>query len=427
MAALLFYAMRLSNLLHVMHTSNLAFWTSFAGLCLVLLAPLTIVDYPPVLDYPNHLARMVVLASGRNDPILSQMYVSHWAIIPNLSMDVFVPPLLHLLGPHKAGCVTLGIALVTPLIGTVAYSRAAFRSVSLWSLGAGLIAYNECLMLGFLNFSAAIGLALVFAAAWVRWHDVDRLLSSILAAVGCVVLFFFHVLALVYFSCIVVSHDAASVWGRLKRGEPFLCEACRRVLVIGFMLAGPVTLYFFSQFQAEDSAAEFRPPGEKAEQILAPFVNYLPKLDILAACLVLGAFALGLFRRWLHAPLPSVLALTLLFALFLVAPARLKDGANIDLRFIIMLGFLAFGGISTRAPPPFYARLVTVLFTFLLFARIGTISLVWYVHRTDVAELRTVMSNVEPGSSVFVTAVTPQEEPLSERLALRGRRATDRA
>src|SRR5258708_5372883 len=57
-------------------------------LCLVLLAPLLLVDVPPLLDYPNHLARAVFLAFGASDPLMSQYYAAHWAIIPDLGTDL---------------------------------------------------------------------------------------------------------------------------------------------------------------------------------------------------------------------------------------------------------------------------------------------------------------------------------------------------
>ena len=50
-----------------------AWWSVLAGTCALLLVPLFLVDVPPQLDYPNHLARMLVLASGAHDPILSTM------------------------------------------------------------------------------------------------------------------------------------------------------------------------------------------------------------------------------------------------------------------------------------------------------------------------------------------------------------------
>ena len=122
---------------------------------------------PPLLDYPNHLARAVVLAFGDSDPVLSRMYAAHWAIIPNLGMDLVLPPLLHVLPIHLAGRMVVGGAILLPVIGTIAYSRATFGTRSAWPLASGLVAYNATLLLGFLNFAAAIGIALLLAAAWI--------------------------------------------------------------------------------------------------------------------------------------------------------------------------------------------------------------------------------------------------------------------
>jgi hypothetical protein len=50
----------------------LTWWAAFAFAALLLVAPLTVVDLPPLLDYPNHLARMLILAAGDADPVLSR-------------------------------------------------------------------------------------------------------------------------------------------------------------------------------------------------------------------------------------------------------------------------------------------------------------------------------------------------------------------
>ena len=83
-----------------------------ALLCVILLAPLALVDVPPLLDYPNHLARAVVLAQGASDPALSRMYAAHWGIIPNLGTDLVLPPLLHVLPVHLAGRMVVGLSLI---------------------------------------------------------------------------------------------------------------------------------------------------------------------------------------------------------------------------------------------------------------------------------------------------------------------------
>ena len=102
--------------------------------CASLLAPLFLIDVPPVLDYPNHLARMYVLAFGAHDPILSRMYAQHWAIIPNLAIDLVLPEMLKFLPIYLAGRLVLAATLLMPLLGVIAYHRAAFRVRSYWPL-----------------------------------------------------------------------------------------------------------------------------------------------------------------------------------------------------------------------------------------------------------------------------------------------------
>ncbi|MEJ0017046.1 MAG: hypothetical protein WDN25_10860 [Acetobacteraceae bacterium] len=132
---------------------------ALATLCLILLAPLALVDVPPLLDYPNHLARAVVLASAGADPFLSQMYAARWGILPNLATDLVLPTLLDLLPVHLAGRIIVGIALLLPVLGTVAYSRAMFRIGAAWPMASALVAYNATFLLGFINFTIAIGIA----------------------------------------------------------------------------------------------------------------------------------------------------------------------------------------------------------------------------------------------------------------------------
>ncbi len=200
-----------------------------ALLCVVLLAPLALVDVPPLLDYPNHLARAVVLASGASDPVLSRMYAAHWAIIPNLGTDLVLPPLLHLLPVHLAGRMIIGIAILLPVFGTIAYSRAVFGERSLWPFASALVAYNGTLLLGFLNFVAGAGLALLLAAAWIAWRDRFPLWTIVLATIATVALFFCHLMSVVFFAVLIGGHEliAAVAPARVCRG------AAHRIVGIG--------------------------------------------------------------------------------------------------------------------------------------------------------------------------------------------------
>ncbi len=80
-----------------------ALWLVTAlALAIVLAIPFFLVDVPPILDYPNHLARYFVLAHP-DDPELSQMYRPRWGLMPNLGMDVLGAGLLKLTDVHTGG------------------------------------------------------------------------------------------------------------------------------------------------------------------------------------------------------------------------------------------------------------------------------------------------------------------------------------
>src|SRR4051794_33331958 len=169
---------------------NAAWWCAFTALCLTLLAPLTLADVPPLLDYPNHLARLYVLAFVAHDPVLAGLYQPHWGIIPNLALDLTVPPLLRIFPVHLVGRAVTGTVILLPVFGAVAYHRALTGRLSYWPLGVVLFAYNGALLRGFLNFIASIGLALLFAAVWLAWRERRSLACILIGAVGGAVLFF---------------------------------------------------------------------------------------------------------------------------------------------------------------------------------------------------------------------------------------------
>jgi hypothetical protein len=85
------------------------------------LSPLLFVSVPPLVDYPDHLARMWILVYG------SENYVANWHLLPTLAMDLVVPPLAQILPVEAAGklfiCADDGAT--GPRHGGIAYYTAA--------------------------------------------------------------------------------------------------------------------------------------------------------------------------------------------------------------------------------------------------------------------------------------------------------------
>jgi hypothetical protein len=393
-----------------------AWWAVLAMVAATLLAPLLIADVPPVLDYPNHLARFVLLAAGPDDRVLGRMFTPHWAIIPDLAVDVIGPPLLYLLPVHVAGRCLLGGILLLNLAGVLALHRALFGRRSLWPLASGLVAYNSGFLLGFLNWQIGSGLAMLFAAAWLTWRERRPVATIMAAAAASVVLFFCHLMGLMCFLVLIGSAEAHAVW----RGRPVIARAASLLPV----LAGPALLWLLAPLHDASAATHWMNPQEKLVQAASPFVNYRFPLDMISAALVYGGVALGVAVGWLVLAPRAVPAVALLAVLYVALPFDLMSGSFVDTRVAIMLGFLPFAAVDPVRLPWHAGRAAAAGLAVLFAVRMAVVAEVWTEHRRDLADLRAVIADVPPGALVYMTNV-PQEEapgywdkgPLSRRLS----------
>src|SRR4051794_5428681 len=218
-------------------------WILLALMLAAMLAvPFLLVDVPPVLDYPNHLARLFVLAHP-DDPVLSQMYAPNWRILPNLGMDLIGVAVLRATDVHVGGRILLALSLFAPLIGIIAYHRAVFRRFSPWPLAAGVIAYNGVFLLGFMNFQLSLGLALGGAAGWVALRRRDNwLLLAAWGMLAATATFLSHIFGLVFFVVLVGSGEADRLW-RLRGSKSLVHEGVLAAGGLGIAIAPALLLY----------------------------------------------------------------------------------------------------------------------------------------------------------------------------------------
>src|ERR1700712_5616453 len=342
-------------------------WLALTGLCVVLLAPLLVVDVPPLLDYPNHLTRVFVLASLPHDEVLGRFYASNWSIIPNVALDLVAPPLIRVLPVHVVGRMLIAVAVLLPVFGTVAYNTAI--GGRWWGFGVGLVAYNSCQLYGFLNFEIALGVALLLAAAWLRWRE-DRPARAILLAVpDAVVLFACHLMGLVFFGALV---GGAELW-RLCC-ERTVGSVIRRGAVLALVFAAPCLLYAASALERLGGDAQYLPFGEKLLQLVTTFVNYVLPLDMATAAVAIGVPAICLLVRKGRLPGPAAAAAALLLIAFLAAPYAWKGTFVLDTRFAIMLGFMLFAGFVPARWSSGFGFAVTAALGLLFLAPMGVLT-----------------------------------------------------
>jgi hypothetical protein len=396
---------------------NVVWWCVLVVLCLALLAPLTIADVPPLLDYPNHLARLFVLANLPGDPVLARFYEPRWGIIPNLALDLTVPPLLRFFPIHDVGRIVVGVVLLLPVFGAAAYHRALSGRLSYWPLATVLFAYNAALLRGFLNFVASVGLALLLAAAWVSWRERRPTLAWLTGAVGPVALFFCHLTGLLLFAILIGAQES----GRL-RTIPFKCEVfVRRVAVVIAIFVAPAVLYLVSDLGHMAGDAEFRSAADKAHVALSPVINYFWPLDLLTAAFCVATLALCLAARWCAIQFQAAAAIVALLVLFVGLPTAFKGTYDLDTRFIVMAAFVIPAALTPIATPgntrflgPRRAsRAIGAVFLLLFSVRMTVLIIAWDTWPAELAAFRGVIASIRPGEVVMTVDAPRATQPMN--------------
>jgi hypothetical protein len=278
---------------------------------------------------------------------------------------------------------------------------------SAWPLASALVAYNGTLLLGFLNFVAGAGLALLLAAAWIAWRDRYPRLTITFASVGTMALFFCHLMGLVLWVILISGHEAAWLWSHRKSGTAL----AKRVAAGVAVMVGPLVLYAFSPLSTVTAVTAWPSLHDKFRELVMPFANYVLPLDIGTLLAVAGFLLMCAFAGRCRVTVASGVPLALVALLFVVAPNAVKGTYLFDTRFVIMLGFLLFGAILP-APLPRRAIVTTVIVFAVLFGvRMAVLGAAWMQHRRDVADLRAMITSVPPGARVFIATVSPEDAP----------------
>jgi hypothetical protein len=380
-------------------------WLAAAALLLVLIAPFALVDVPPVLDYPNHLARYYVLAHP-DDPVLSQMYAPNWRILPNLGLDLIGAALLRVTDVYIGGRILLALSLVVPVIGAVIYHRAVFGRASLWPLASGLIAYNGVFLLGFMNFLLAVGVALGAAGGWIVFGRRNMARTQIVfGGLAAAATFVCHIFGAAFFALLIGSFEADRLW-RQRHSAGLALAAGMATVRIAIALSPAVVLYSLCPLNAATAPLGPWLWEAKLWRLLTPFMTYNPGLTVLTAVAIFSA--LLLFRRELRSVPGLPLALAVLMIVYVAVPETMSTGTLIDLRFSTMACLLLFAGLEPKLAGR-QAQLVMAVLGAVILVRSVYFGSTWIDHRKDLAEVRAAIANIAPGTRILATRSYPDE------------------
>ncbi|MDH3229154.1 MAG: hypothetical protein OEN55_05105 [Alphaproteobacteria bacterium] len=374
----------------------------YALISIAALIPLAIVDIPPLVDYPNHLARLHVIANIGNDPALAANYQVVWGAMPNLALEAVTRPFMGLLSAELLGRMFIALSFALLTGGTLWLHRLLHGGIGLWPAAAWLFLYNHLLIMGFLGYLFTLGAVLVLFAAWIAGQRWPLWLRLTLFPAAVVALFFGHLFALgIYGICI-------AAW-ELGKGLPLLPQDWRRAArqwAVGAWQFVPAGLLVLATMPAAGERSLFYGPFlAKVRALWSPVLTWYKPIDAALILFVLGLLIAGLATRRL-ALAPALRLPVAILALLAAAMPFWIEGAwgsiwYADLRLPLALALLLVAGLRPRAVSRKVALAVGCAAAVLFIARIAEITADWRGVNRDFAEFRVALGSIEPGASLL--------------------------
>lgn len=384
---------------------------AFILLCIAL-TPLALVRIPPFVDYPNHMARMQILADAGRSEYLRHYYEIHWDVLPNLAMDVLVPALAPLVGIEIAGKIFIGLTLGLLAGGVVALHYVLHRHWSCWPLVGFLFLFNSILLWGFLNYLFGLGLAILFFAGWVAYrHRPYRWTLPLFSALA-VILFFAHLFAFGVYALLISGYELGQ-WWRTRPHGPRLIESAwikavlSLVLPLALLLASPTfrprsnELPLAMKGTAAVSSVTLVPFSTKIEALKGTIRTDHQMLDRMTAGLLLALVTGGLALGGLRICRSMIIPLGLIGVAALIMPSTIGAMSMVEIRMPIAFLLLAVAGSDWKCARRRWALAVAAGLAVLFAVRVGYVSLRWQEADYHYTQFLQALEQLPQGTRLF--------------------------
>jgi hypothetical protein len=341
----------------------------------------------------------MMLVAGK-DALLDRYYAIHWRVIPNLGLELVVPPLAAATTLYFAGKAFLVLIALLSLGGPLAIHQALYRRLSFGPLLAALFLYNGVTTMGVLNYQFGIGLALFAVAGWIRLREANRLLRGGVSAACMVVLFFCHMMAL---GCYGLAIGSFELWALMSRPAPMrrrLGDAAALVLpcaiVVPLLLLGPVPDGSYA------TPTRWGGLHARLDGLRFVFETYSPWIDLLMMLAIVAGLLWAVRRRRVFLHPFGWIALAVFGAVYLVIPNQIQGtwGAADRLpvaALLLLIGTVHWDLGSVRARTTFLA-----VVALLALVRTAEVRAAFSRYAQVTRDFRASLRLIEPGSRVLV-------------------------
>lgn len=374
--------------------------TAYVVLGAATLWPLLWVTVPPLVDYPNHLARMWILVHRETIPELARNYIVNWRILPDLAMDLIVPALARLMSVVDAGRVFVGLTMAGLVAGTITLHRVLHGRFAVWPICGVLFVYNAVLFWGFLSCLFATAVYLFAFSGWLASRDWPLLPRILLFAAIAALLFLLHAFAFGLYGLSVVSYEL----GRRFDGWRLPLKSLGSYSLICLQFIPGLGLWYMSLENVRSAYIAYGGLASKLYALLAPvtFGVQPTALDTVTWIAVAVALIFSLAKGTLKIVPQMRLPLAAMILISVLMPNVANGSWMADLRLPAVLPFVAIASTSFDPARPRLKIGLGAVALVLFGLRIWTVSQSWSDYDRWFAEFRQASSVIAPGSRLLI-------------------------
>ncbi len=358
--------------------------------------PVLVARYPQMSDYPAHLARYYVMLDAGRSPALAHWYRFRWEWTGNVGVDLLIWPFAAMFGVEQGARVIAGLIPPLTALGILAIELSLRRRVTPSSMIAFAFIWSPMMLIGLLNFTLGLALALLAFALWVRLEgraDGGLGRGALFLPIG-VVVWLCHL----------------SAWGVL--GVMVFCYEWRqRGLLKAIVAPWPLLLPLLPMMlgpilQGNGTSSHFSYGSAVLTYKMAIWMRNMRDtsyvVDMASTTLVLGLIVVAICLRRFDGRLGA--AALIMLAMSLAMPRHVSGGDYADFRMIstgLMLAALAIDW-----PWPRWAIWIAPL---LYVGRLAITTLSWQADSAQTAALLQALDHVPQGANVASAVLVPAD------------------
>ena len=379
------------------------YYILMTGVLLLLLWPVWEFQYPSMVDYPDHLARLRILRDWDHLPLLQERYEIVRRPLPNVAVELLGVYVFPWLDVPQAGKAILTVLVILFWAGCHFLGCVAGNGRPAWTSAiAALLLYNSAFLLGFVNYNFSIALFLLALATWL-WYRRKRSLARMLAVVALATFTYLaHLMGIGVLAVSMIFIVAVEAW-RAKNWSYVLWADLIPLLF-------PVLLYASLGGQRGDThTILWGTLLAKAKHLVVWITAYNLPLSVAYFAALLVALAILLYKgqRW-----SASICLKLggfLLVLAVVFPAeQLFAGSDADARLVIPAMAVTLVSLGV-AMPRFWARATFLLALAVMCFRVCEIRYYWIQGDALTREQLALFRPVPFGASVFPVFMLPAD------------------